>query len=264
MAEFNRTLSFICLLAAFLSWMSLLVLDGIISGWREKVSTSISLVVYLNEQISGSDIQDLKGVLDNYDEVYVKKFINSEEVYEALIKDPAVSKQLELIGDDFVFPASFELGIKNLESLKFKNIVKQLEKHEKVQFVEIPSELIEKAAVFFKKSDRVKKAAGWIAFLLGIFLFWIAGYLYFLSHSEKISIGKDLGVKNIRLAWPGMKIQFFNGMVTGLLSAAIIYGIIFFLNININFSFLNLSLFITGAGFFSALFYFFNVVLIEL
>ncbi len=229
-----KLFSFFSLLVASLLLMIWLESSGFLNAVYKKISSSLTMVVYFEENITDNEIEDFKRATRDYKEISPEKFNNSSSLYEKLKKDPAISKQLEQISGDFRFPANYEFLIKDFDIEKIRNIVKQIKDFKIVQHVEVHFELIRQAGDLIKKIRKVKILSGWILLILGICFFCLSGYLRGLTDS-------------------GGRHRFFSGICAGLFGLLLCYSLVNFVGVGFYIGVFKSVLIITAIGVISSL-----------
>lgn len=259
MAKLNKTFSFLSLLVASILWVVWLESNGFLNAVHKKVISSLAMVVYLEDNASGNDIEILRKMFKEYKEISVKKFNNASEAYENLKNDPAISRQLELMEEDFRFPANFELLVDSFDIQKIRNIAKQIEFFKMVQHVDVRLELFNKAGALIKKIEKVKILSGWILLTLSMFFFYFSGYLYVLAHDDNLAVGiKFVAASMRRVLTPGARQQFVTGILAGLLGLAVCYLLVIFVEVRFYVNVFKFVLTVIVTGVLSSLSYLVN------
>ncbi|MBN2407712.1 MAG: hypothetical protein JXJ19_08440 [Elusimicrobia bacterium] len=216
MEGFNRFFSLFALFLGSVLWVSSFASRSILLRAEERIISSVSLIVYLDEQVSGSDIQQVRKEIEESKGVFIKRFLDSKSVYEDIKKDLSVSDKVDMIKEDFIFPASFELGIDDFNIDAVKNIAENLDKSEIVQSVEYPEQLIRRSDKFLKAMRRTIYAALACSVISVIILFSISAYLYILLYADRLRLADHMGMSREYLFFGGLRSRAVAGICTSL------------------------------------------------
>ncbi|MFW6172330.1 MAG: cell division protein FtsX [Elusimicrobiota bacterium] len=219
----KKALSLLFIFLGSFLWIGWIETFGILTNVNEKVVSSARVIVYLQEDISGKDIQNLRNLFNTKDNIKIENFTSSIQALNKLKENISFSKQIDVIEEDFSLPASFELGFKTIDYKYIKNIAQQIKSYSGVQKVEVPEQVIKNTEMVIEKSRKIKLIFNIFIFLGGILLFYSSGYLVYLLKKKNINFGKNISVKRFDLIKPGIIYLIIASIVSCILSAAIIY-----------------------------------------
>ncbi len=258
MVKSNKIFSFFSVLFAstlIAVWMES---DGFLKDVYNNIYSSLTVSVYLSEDATEYEIKSITKDLKSNAEIIINNFSDSKSAYDKLREDPVVSKQLELVEDNFVLPASFELQIKHFDMNKVYRVIERIKKNKLVQYVDLNPELVQKGNNLLAK---IKKAAilnGIVLPLCSLFFFFLGGYLYMLRSYDKLVVSWKVTSSTKKELVLCVKKQFFTGIIAGLIGAVICYLLVTFTGVKFYIGFLKFIFIVLISGIMAALSYFVN------
>lgn len=181
------------------------------------------IMVYLDDNISEEDIntvgQDIRMIAD----IDSAEFVSKEEAYQS---------QLESLGDDArlmdgldenPLPDSYEVYLKNLDH--YDSVLDSLKSIDHVGSVRGNSDLAEQVRQISRAVTII--SVGIIIMLLAVSLFIIANTVRVTMYNRRleISIMKAVGATNWFIRWPFIIEGIIIGIVSGLVSEGLVYGL---------------------------------------
>ncbi len=107
-------------MAAILSTTTILLIVGIfllisvnLNLFLENLESQLEIVVYLEDDISQAEINNLKSNITSIDETKEVKFVSKEEAYQNLLKNLGEQKDILSAIEKNPLPASFEIQVKD-------------------------------------------------------------------------------------------------------------------------------------------------------
>jgi len=124
-------------MAAILSTTTILLIVGIfllisvnLNLFLENLESQLEIVVYLEDDISQAEINNLKSNITSIDETKEVKFVSKEEAYQNLLKNLGEQKDILSAIEKNPLPASFEIQVKDPKMIE--QIANQITKFKKV------------------------------------------------------------------------------------------------------------------------------------
>lgn len=253
--KLNKLFSFLLGIFAVFLLLIHIIAGEFLNLVSDRMASEISVLVYLNEDISGSDIQDLEKLIEEFDGVFIRKFISSIEAYEKLKEDGTISKELKLLEGHITLPASFVLGVSFINATKISDFAQKLSNEETVQKVSIPLASIERAEGLLKRAENIIKYSGWVFFAVGIFFFYLAGYMYNLLNSEKFLLARSFGISKFQVAMSNFGSRFLSGIIVALIVVSFVNFFIYFIWDGFSVNFIKAGVIIIAVGLISGITY---------
>ncbi len=244
--KLNKSFSFLLSLLAVFLLIVYLSAAEFLNFVSERMASKISIIVYLNEDVSGSDIQDVKKLIESFEDVNIKSFTSSIEAYEKLKEDGRISKKLKLLGGHITLPASFDVGVTFINAERIGGIVQKLSAAQTIQKVSVPLKSIERAEELLKIVENIIKYTGWVFFAVGLFFFYLAGYMYNTLNSEKFLLARSFGISKFKFGMNNFGSRFFSGIIVALIVFSLVNFFVYFIWDGFHFNLLK-SLFIVVA-----------------
>ena len=181
------------------------------------------IMVYLDDNISEEDINTVGQDIRMISDINSAEFVSKEEAYQA---------QLESLGDDAKLmegleenplPDSYVVDLKNLDH--YDTVLDSLKSIDHVSSVRGNSDLAEQVRQISRAVSLV--SIGIITMLLAVSLFIIANTVRVTMYSRRleISIMKAVGATNWFIRWPFIIEGVIIGLISGVLSELLVFGI---------------------------------------
>ncbi|MGM0441198.1 MAG: permease-like cell division protein FtsX [Elusimicrobiota bacterium] len=198
---------------------SFLIADEIDSYFEDKLLAPLSIAVYMEEEISEKATDSIRKEIKKYGIIFEKNFYSSQEIYSNLKEDPQVKHQLSLVGEDFLFPPTLELGVNKLSFEKLNKILKQLSKQEFIKRIDAPKELFRVTERLGKRMKQGLLVAKWLSLITALILFSAGTYIYYDTFEPEILFGLENDFKFFRIIRPVLKDILFYGILAGISGA---------------------------------------------
>ena len=187
----------------------------------ERVGEQNVIMVFIDDEATLEQEAALSDLIKSNPNVKDCVFISREESFSNIIYNMGESAQvLDEIGSDFL-PNAFKVTIKDME--EFGNTVNTIKNYDNVLSIRENGELAKSIA-------DIQNAVGLVSFVIVIILLIVSLFIIantvritMFSRSLEISIMKAVGATNWFIRWPFL----VEGVIIGVLSAVISYGLIF-------------------------------------
>jgi len=223
MEKLYKRFSFICLAVAFLLCLCWVESNYYFHRTVDKITSSITVSVYVDESASGNDIQKFKTLFTEFEEFEIREFISSVSAYKKLSEEEELLKQVGIIGDDITLPASFILTVKQLNAGRIKKLAGKIKKMDKVQHVEVPLDLLEKSESMIQMGRLIKNIAAFAVSAISLFLLFCSAYLNFMKDKDKLKMALNCNVPLLRAVSGSVRYAFFTGCIAAAAAAAVLY-----------------------------------------
>ncbi len=188
----------------------------------ENVQEQNIIMVYLEDDISEEDINTVGQDIRMISDIESAEFVSKEEAYQS---------QLESLGDDAKLmegleenplPDSYEVYLKTLDH--YDTVQESLTSIDHVESVRGNSDLAEQVRQLSRAVTIV--SVGIIVLLLAVSLFIIANTVRVTMYNRRleISIMKAVGATNWFVRWPFIIEGIIIGILSGLVSEGLVYG----------------------------------------
>jgi len=220
-------------MAAILSTTTILLIVGIFllisinsSLFLKNIESQLEIIVYLEDDISQAEINNLKSNITSIDETKEVKFVSKEEAYQRLSKDLGEQKDILNAIEINPLPASFEIQVKDPKAIE--QIANQIAKFKKVEEIEYGRETAERLLNFTSMFRR----AGILVLTLLIFasILIISNIIKITVYArrDEIEIMSLVGATSWFIRWPFIIEGFLQGFISSLFSLIILYNFYFF------------------------------------
>ena len=220
-------------MAAILSTTTILLIVGIfllisvnLNLFLENLESQLEIVVYLEDDISQAEINNLKSNITSIDETKEVKFVSKEEAYQNLLKNLGEQKDILSAIEKNPLPASFEIQVKDPKMIE--QIANQITKFKKVEEVEYGRETAEKLLNF----TYIFRIAGMLVLFLLVFasILIISNIIKITVYArrDEIEIMSLTGATSWFIKWPFIIEGFLQGFISAILSIIILYNLYFF------------------------------------
>jgi len=219
--------------AAILSTTTILIIVGVFllisinsSLFLKNIESQLEIVVYLEDDISKAELNNLKNNFTSIDGIKEVKFVSKEEAYQRLLKSLGEQKDILSAIEVNPLPASFEIQAKDPKMIK--QIANQIAKLKKVEEVEYGQGTVEKLLNF----TYIFRRAGMLILALLIFasILIISNIIKITVYARRneIEIMSLTGATSWFIKWPFIIEGFLQGFISAILSIIILYKFYFF------------------------------------
>jgi len=220
-------------MAAILSTTTILLIVGIfllisvnLNLFLENLESQLEIVVYLEDDISQAEINNLKSNITSIDETKEVKFVSKEEAYQNLLKNLGEQKDILSAIEKNPLPASFEIQVKDPKMIE--QIANQITKFKKVEEVEYGRETAERLLNF----TYIFRIAGMLVLFLLVFasILIISNIIKITVYARRneIEIMSLVGANSQFIKWPFIIEGFLQGFISAVLSIITLYYFYFF------------------------------------
>jgi cell division transport system permease protein len=220
-------------MATILSITTILIIVGVFllisinsSLFLENLESQLEIVVYLEDNISKAELNNLKSNITSIDGIKEIKFVSKEEAYQRLLKNLGEQKDILSAIEKNPLPASFEIQAKDPKMIK--QIANQIAEFKKVEEVEYGQEIAEKLLNFtyiFRRTGMLI-----LAFLVFASILIISNIIKITVYARRneIEIMSLVGATSWFIKWPFIIEGFLQSFISAILSIIILYNLYFF------------------------------------
>jgi len=219
--------------AAILSTTTILIIVGVFllisvnsNLFLKNIESQLEIVVYLEDDISKAELNNLKNNFTSMDGIKEVKFVSKEEAYQRLLKSLGEQKNILSAIEVNPLPASFEIQAKDPKMIK--QIANQIAKLKKVEEVEYGQGTVEKLLNF----TYVFRRAGMLVLALLVFasILIISNIIKITVYARRseIEIMSLAGATSWFIKWPFIIEGFLQGFISALFSLIILYNFYIF------------------------------------
>jgi len=220
-------------MATILSITTILIIVGVFllisinsSLFLENIESQLEIVVYLEDNISKDEQNNLKSNITSIDGIKEVKFVSKEEAYQRLLKNLGEQKDILSAIEKNPLPASFEIQVKDPEVIE--QIANRIAEFKKVEEVEYGREIVEKLLNF----TYIFRGAGMLILALLVFasILIISTIIKITVYARRneIEIMSLAGATSWFIKWPFIIEGFLQGFISAVLSVIILYNLYFF------------------------------------
>jgi len=220
-------------MATILSITTILIIVGVFllisinsSLFLKNLESQLEIAVYLEDNISKAELNNLKSNITSIDGIKEVKFVSKEEAYQRLSKDLGEQKDILSAIEVNPLPASFEIQVKDPKAIE--KIANQIDEFKKVEEVEYGRETAEKLLNF----TYIFRRAGMLLLALLIFasILIISNIIKITVYARRneIEIMSLAGATSWFIKWPFIIEGFLQGFISSLFSTIILYNFYFF------------------------------------
>ncbi len=220
-------------MATILSITTILIIVGVFllisinsSLFLENIESQLEIVVYLEDNISKAEQNNLKSNITSIDGIKEVKFVSKEEAYQRLLKNLGEQKDILSAIEKNPLPASFEIQVKDPEVIE--QIANRIAEFKKVEEVEYGREIVEKLLNF----TYIFRGAGMLILALLVFasILIISTIIKITVYARRneIEIMSLAGATSWFIKWPFIIEGFLQGFISAVLSVIILYNLYFF------------------------------------
>jgi cell division transport system permease protein len=215
-------------LAAIISITTILMVVGVFllislnsNLFLKNIESQLEIVVYLEDDISKTELDNLKNTIVSVDGIKEVKFISKEEAYQRLLKDLGDQKDIFTAIEVNPLPASFDP--KTIEQIA--NRVAKLKKVEEVDYGQETAERLLNFTYIFRR-------AGVLILVLLVFasILIISNMMRITVYArrQEIEIMSLVGATPQFIRWPFIIEGFLQGFISAILAIIILYNFYFF------------------------------------
>jgi len=223
-------------MATILSITTILIIVGMFllisinsSLFLKNLESQLEIVVYLEDNISKAELNNLKSNITSIDGIKEVKFVSKEEAYQRLSKDLGEQKDILSAIEVNPLPASFEIQVKDPKVIE--QIANRIVEFKKVEEVEYGRETAERLLNF----TYIFRRAGMLVLALLIFasILIISNIIKITVYARRneIEIMSLAGATSWFIKWPFIIEGFLQGFISAIFSIIILYNF-YFLAIN--------------------------------
>jgi len=220
-------------IATILSITTILIIVGVFllisinsSLFLKNLESQLEIVVYLEDDISNAELNNLKSNITSIDGIKDLKFVSKEEAYQRLSKDLGEQKDILSAIEVNPLPASFDIQVKDPKMIK--QIANQIAEFKKVEEVEYGRETAERLLNF----TYIFRRAGILILALLIFasILIISNIIKITVYARRneIEIMSLAGATSWFIKWPFIIEGFLQGLISAIFSVIILYNFYFF------------------------------------
>ena len=208
-----------CLVMIGIASMLLVNMQSIIDG----IENENVIVVYVNDNATKAQTEKLGKELNSLDNIENCTFVSKEEAFEQQLEELGSAANLLTGLERNPLPDSYKVTVSNLAL--FDSTVKAIEKLNHVNVVRENREFAAQLASVKKTVTYISLSV--IGLLLIVSLFIVANTVRVTMFSRRleISIMKSVGATNWFIRWPFMIEGMILGILSGLLSLGVVFGI---------------------------------------
>lgn len=215
-------------MATILSITTILIIVGVFllisinsSLFLKNIESQLEIIVYLEDNISQAEINNLKSNIASIDGIKEVKFVSKEEAYQRLLKDLGEQKDILSAIEKNPLPASLEIQVKDPKVIE--QIANRIAEFKKVEEVEYGREIAEKLLNF----TYVFRRAGMLVLALLVFasILIISNIIKITVYARRneIEIMSLSGATSWFIKWPFIIEGFLQGFISSLFSIIILY-----------------------------------------
>jgi len=220
-------------MATILSITTILIIVGVFllisinsSLFLKNIESQLEIIVYLEDNISQAEINNLKSNIASIDGIKEVKFVSKEEAYQRLLKDLGEQKDILSAIEKNPLPASLEIQVKDPKMIE--QIANRIAEFKKVEEVEYGREIAEKLLNF----TYVFRRAGMLVLALLVFasILIISNIIKITVYARRneIEIMSLSGATSWFIKWPFIIEGFLQGFISSLFSIIILYNFYIF------------------------------------
>jgi len=228
--SFKRN-SLMCI-AAVISITTVFIIIGIFllislnfNLFLKNLESQLEIIVYLKDNISTVDLNNLKNSLTSVEGVKEVKYVSKEEALQRLLGDLGDQKDIFSVLEENPLPASFEIKVSNPKMIE--QIAGHVEKYKNIEEVEYGRGIVERLMNF----TNIFRVAGISILMMLIFasILIISNIIKITVYArrEEIEIMSLVGATRWFIKWPFILEGFLQGIISAILSILILYKIYF-------------------------------------
>lgn len=202
-----------------------------VQNFTEAIEKDLTIVVFLEQDVDKSDIQDIKKDLKSMNNIEKYVFKSKTEVKEQMQQESEVFNAVLSNWDDEESPLKDTFQVKVKDVTKIGKTAAQIKKIEKVSVVRYGEGMVEKLVNAFESIQKVTYGIVIALVIVTVFLIINTIKLTISARKREISIMRLVGASNFTIKTPFI----VEGMVLGALGSIVpilitIYGYVTFYN----------------------------------
>jgi len=220
-------------IAAVLSTTTILLIVGVfllislnLNLFLENLESQLEIIVYLEDNISKSELNTLTNNFNSIDGIKEVKFVSKEEAFQRLSKDLGGQKDILSAIETNPLPASFEVHM--IDPKMIEQTANQITEFKKVEEVEYGRETAERLLNF----TYIFRSAGILVLALLVFasILIISNIIKITVYTRRneIEIMSLVGATSWFVKWPFIIEGFLQGFISSFFSTIILYNFYFF------------------------------------
>jgi len=220
-------------MATILSITTILIIVGIFllisinsSLFLKNLESQLEIVVYLEDNISQAELNNLKSNIISIDGIKEVKFVSKEEAYQRLSEDLGEQKDILSAIEVNPLPASFEIQVKDPKVIEqIANRVAEFKKVEEVEYGRETAERLLNFTYIFRRAGMLV-----LAFLVFASILIISNIIKITVYARRneIEIMSLAGATSWFIKWPFIIEGFLQGFISAIFSTIILYNFYFF------------------------------------
>jgi len=220
-------------MATILSITTILIIVGVFllismnsSLFLKNLESQLEILVYLEDNISKSELNNLKSNITSIDGIKEVKFVSKEEAYQRLSEDLGEQKDILSAIEVNPLPASFEIQVKDPKAIQqIANRIAELKKIEEVEYGRETAERLLNFTYIFRRAGMLL-----LALLIFASIFIISNIIKITVYARRneIEIMSLAGATSWFIKWPFIIEGFLQGFISAIFSIIILYNIYFF------------------------------------
>jgi len=219
-------------IAAVISITTIFIIIGIFllislnfNLFLKNLESQLEIIVYLKDDISTAELDNLKNSLTSIEGVKEVKFVSKEEALQRLLRDLGDQKDIFSVLEENPLPASFEIKVSNPKMIE--QIAGHVEKYKNIEEVEYGRGIVERLMNF----TNIFRVAGISILVMLIFasILIISNIIKITVYArrEEIEIMSLVGATRWFIKWPFILEGFLQGIISAILSILILYKLYF-------------------------------------
>lgn len=219
-------------IAAVISITTIFIIIGIFllislnfNLFLKNLESQLEIIVYLKDDISTAELDNLKNSLTSIEGVKEVKFVSKEEALQRLLKDLGDQKDIFSVLEENPLPASFEIKVSDPKMIE--QIAGHVEKYKNIEEVEYGRGIVERLINF----TNIFRVAGISILMMLIFasILIISNIIKITVYArrDEIEIMSLVGATRWFIKWPFILEGFLQGIISAILSILILYKFYF-------------------------------------
>lgn len=192
-----------------------------INSLIDKVGEQNVVMVYIQDEANEQQESTLKQQIVGTPNVKDCEFISRDDSFESVLESMGTSSEVIEGLDSSILPNAFKVTVADME--QFDSTVLQISSYGNVLTVRENGELASKIATIQNAVGIVSIVIVAILFIVSLFIIANTVRITMFSRSLEISIMKAVGATNWFIRWPFL----VEGIIIGIISAVVSYGLIF-------------------------------------
>jgi len=220
-------------IATILSITTILIIVGMFllisinsSLFLKNLESQLEIAVYLEDNISKAELNNLKSNITSIDGIKEVKFVSKEEAYRRLSEDLGEQKDILSAIEVNPLPASFEIQVKDPKVIEqIANRVAEFKKVEEVEYGRETAERLLNFTYIFRRAGMLV-----LAFLVFASILIISNIIKITVYARRneIEIMSLAGATSWFIKWPFIIEGFLQGFISAIFSTIILYNFYFF------------------------------------